>query len=222
MKAVIDDRFNKLLEDGRTLVSAATADTTQGGYWMDRDLVVACNKWLTSVSNLIRTVDSATGAHRAECDKAMAHKDLSRGAPCPVIMKMYGILQSAHEDWQQGLLRRIEHIVVAEAFDDFLDRAAIYHKGKKKIEASVLVSAVLEDTVKRIASKEGVAAKGKKLDSLVSELVTAEVFTPVKAKRVRSYAGVRNHALHAEWDEFDVQDVGQMITGVRELIEQFL
>jgi hypothetical protein len=52
--------------------------------------------------------------------------------------------------------------------------------------------------------------------------VQAGVLTQVKAKRVRSFAGVRNHALHAEWDKFDISDVGAMIKGIRELIEEFL
>jgi len=60
------------------------------------------------------------------------------------------------------------------------------------------------------------------LDPLIDELVKAGVFTPVKAKRVKAYTGVRNHADHAEWDAFDIRDVGEIINGTRELIEEFL
>ena len=48
------------------------------------------------------------------------------------------------------------------------------------------------------------------------------MFTPVKGKRVKGFASVRNHSLHAEWDKFDIQDVGELIKGIRELIDQFL
>jgi polyhydroxyalkanoate synthesis regulator phasin len=44
--------------------------------------------------------------------------------------------------------------------------------------------------------------KGKSLESLIDDLVKVGVFTDVKAKRVKSFARIRNHALHAEWDEF--------------------
>ncbi len=109
-----------------------------------------------------------------------------------------------------------------KSFDSFLDHAAQYHKGNKKIEAAVLGSAVLEDTVKKIAVKYGPNPGGFSLEELIDNLVKAGVITEVKAKRIRSYAGVRNSALHAEWDKFDIQDVGQLIKGTRELIEQFL
>ena len=48
----------------------------------------------------------------------------------------------------------------------------------------------------------------KSLDPLIDELVKNEVITPVKAKRIKGFAAVRNHALHAEWEEFDIKDVG--------------
>jgi uncharacterized protein YutE (UPF0331/DUF86 family) len=60
------------------------------------------------------------------------------------------------------------------------------------------------------------------IEPLIDELVKAGVFTPVKAKRIKAYAGVRNHALHAEWDDFDSRDVGEMVQGIRELIDEFL
>lgn len=155
-------------------------------------------------------------------EKANIDKSMDRGIPSRVVQKMYGLLESAHDEWQRGFLRKIEYIVVAEAFDDFLDHASAYHKGNKKIESSVLASAVLEDTIKRIAGKNGVETKGKTLDPLIDDLVKADVFTPVKAKRAKGLAGVRNHALHAEWDDFDIRDVGELISGVRDLIDNFL
>jgi len=46
--------------------------------------------------------------------------------------------------------------------------------------------------------------------------------TPVKAKRFKGFSGVRNSALHAEWDQIDIKDVGELINGIREMIEQYL
>jgi hypothetical protein len=135
---------------------------------------------------------------------------------------MYGVLNSALEEWKAGLLRKIEYIVVAETFDDFLDHATQFHKGNKKIESSVLASVVLEDTVKKIANKNDIDPKGLSLEILINELIKKDVFTPVKAKRIKGFASVRNHSLHAEWEKFDIQDVGGLIKGTRELIDQFL
>jgi uncharacterized protein YutE (UPF0331/DUF86 family) len=132
------------------------------------------------------------------------------------------LLNSAYDEWQYGLLKDIQYIVAAETFDDFLDHAASYHKSNKVIESSVLASSVLEDTIKKIANRNGLQGEGKSLEPLIDELARENVFTAVKAKRVKSYAGVRNHALHAEWDKIDIRDVGEMIRGIRELVENYL
>ena len=57
---------------------------------------------------------------------------------------------------------------------------------------------------------------------MVDQLTNAQVITTVKAKRIKSYAGVRNSALHAEWDKLDLKDVGHAIEGVRELLDDYL
>ena len=121
-----------------------------------------------------------------------------------------------------GLLKKIEYIVVATAFDDFLDHAETFHKANMAREAGVLAAVVLEDVIKRIAEKNGVSPSGQSLEPLVDVLVKAQVFTPVKAKRIKAYVGVRNPALHAEWDKFDIRDAGDLITGTRDLIEHYL
>ncbi|AJG19095.1 hypothetical protein RR42_m1698 [Cupriavidus basilensis] len=43
--------------------------------------------------------------------------------------------------------------------------------------------------------------------------------TPVKAKRWKAHAAVRNEALHAQWDKIELRDVGDLIRGTREIIE---
>ena len=139
-----------------------------------------------------------------------------------MLVLMLGLLTGVKDEWDHGLLGKIEYIVAGATFDDFLDHAAQYHKGSKKIEAAVLGSAVLKDTVKKIAQKNGIQTGGKTLEPLINALVKANVLTSVKGKRVKAYAGVRNHALHAEWDKFDITDVGELIKGTRELIENYL
>jgi len=234
-KEEVTKRFDVLINHGsgliRTLLPAVSVihadgrqelDRNKYEYWVPQRRVPEFRAWLTSASNLIHFVVQPETHLAKECDNIMADEHLKQGVPSNVLVLMLGVLRGAKDEWEHGLLGRIEYIVAGATFDDFLDYAAEYHKGNKKIETSVLASAVLEDTVKKIAQKNGRATEGKTLDPLIDELVKANIFTPVKAKRVRSFAGVRNHALHAEWDKFDNSDVGAMIKGIRELIEELL
>ena len=142
--------------------------------------------------------------------------------PILAVQKIFGLLLAVKDEWDRGLLRKIEYLIVAETFDDFLDYASHYHKGNKKVESSILACVVLEDTLKKIAKKNGISTKGISLEPLIDNLSKAGILTSVKAKRAKGFSGVRNHALHAEWDLFDIKDVGELISGTRELIENFL
>jgi len=218
----IKTRLDALVDRGTQLRARIPRDEHGPEYWTRTEEMPEFQAWLSSVANLIVAIAPTSSPLTRQVAAVLKHEDLKNGVPSTVIFQMQGLLTSAREEFEHGLLGRIEYIVAAATFDDFLDHAASYHKGDRKIEASVLASAVLEDTVKKIASKNQLTVTGRSLEPLIDELVKAGVFTPVKAKRVKGFAAVRNHALHAEWDNFDIRDVGELIAGTRELLEGFL
>lgn len=223
MKEIIEKKFTELLATGQKLTNSIPCDEYGSpGHWVDEKRIAEYHQWLTSVANLVKLIAPANSIFMAECNRLMNDERFKIGIPARVVQQMYGVLNSALEEWKAGLLRKIEYIVVAETFDDFLDHATQFHKGNKKIESSVLASVVLEDTVKKIAKRNDIDPKGLSLEILINELIKKDVFTPVKAKRIKGFASVRNHSLHAEWEKFDIQDVGELIKGTRELIVQFL
>jgi len=223
MEETIASRFSELLEEGLRLRGLLPSSRSGGPAWMvESSRVEQYQAWLSSCANLLEAITLPGSTYHQQLESILNHEHLQGGVPTVVFHKVLGLLTSAKQEWDRGLLRQIEYIVTAEAFDDFLDHASLYHKGNKKVEASVLASAVLEDTIKRIAKKNGIDTSGRSLEQLIDELVRANVFTAVKAKRIKGHAGVRNRALHAEWDEFDIREVGYLIEGTRDLIDEFL
>ncbi|XBT41643.1 hypothetical protein ABNP32_13425 [Pseudomonas viridiflava] len=184
--------------------------------------VVEAQSWFSSAANAIQQVAPQGGFYMSELKRIVEHEELKGGFPKSSLEKLLGLLQSVQLEAQAGLLVKLEDQVVASAFDDFLDHATQYHKAGKLNEAAVLASAVLEDTIKRIARKCEVAVSGVSLEPLIDELTKCNVFTQVKAKRLKSYAAIRNHALHAEWDKLDIRDVGAQLSGLRELLDEHL
>lgn len=53
---------------------------------------------------------------------------------------------------------------------------------------------------------------------MISRLVQAGTLTQIKAKRARVAAHVRTKATHAQWDEFELEDVITAIDFTEELI----
>ena len=216
MQAHVLKRINELIVCGNTTVRVQSSDD----YWV-RDVIVG-QSWMASAANAIQQVSPTGSFFRIELDRLMSNDQLKGGIPISVAQKVLGLLQSVQLEAQAGLLTKLEDQIVATAFDDFLDHASQYHKSGKVKEAAVLASAVLEDTVKRIATKSGINPTGLSLEPLIDELARLDVVTPVKAKRLKSYAAIRNHALHAEWEKLDLKDVGAQISGLRELLDEHL
>jgi predicted nucleic acid-binding protein len=129
------------------------------------------------------------------------------------------VLINLLRDADAGMLAAVADQARAEAFDDFLDHAAQYLKSARKQEAGVIAGVVFEDAVRRISRKLLIPEKGEKLDALISALASRGEITAVKAKRARVAADVRTKATHAQWDEYEVEDVRATIEFTRELIE---
>jgi uncharacterized protein YutE (UPF0331/DUF86 family) len=209
-------RIDELISQGQSLARRYS----QEDYWVKE--ITPAQSWMASAANAILQIVPPGSFYRLEVDRLTTHEGLKTGIPTTVLEKVLGVLLSVRAEAQTGLLAKLEYQVFATAFDDFLDHASSFHKSGKAKEAAILVSAVLEDTLKRIATKNGISPEGLTLEPLIDEISKSGVFTTVKAKRMKSYAGVRNSALHAEWDKLDLKDIGNTIEGVRELLDDYL
>jgi len=177
---------------------------------------------MLSVTNLIYAILPDNNVYVKQCGDLLSNEKFKTGISSPLFLRLFGIFSSAKNEWDKGLLNKFEYIIAGATFDNFLDHATQYHKGNMKTEAGVLASAVLEDTMKKIAKKNNVPAESLTLDPLIDKLVTADVFKKEYAKRLKSYAGFRNCALHANWEQLDIRDIGDLISGIRDLIERYL
>ena len=218
----LQQRCEELITKGLQLVAQIRYFKGSPHYWYRDEEIADIQSWIASVGNYFRLTASPDTYFYQECNRILEDPDLRRGVPFHIVQKLLGLLQSIKTEIERGLLKKAEYLFIATTFDDFLDHASTYHKGGKKIESAVLASAVFEDTIRKISQKNELSEKGKSLETIIDELTEKNIFTPVKAKRIKGYSAIRNKALHAQWDDFDIRDVGELIKGTRELIETYL
>ena len=212
-------RCTELTARGEVLARQIGVYDGRTDFWFSAEDVPSLQAWIASTANLLRLCATPDSYFLQEATRIVEDKQLSGGVPHHTVQKLLGLLQSLAEEMKHGLMRKAEYIFVASTFDDFLDHASQFHGSGKKIESAVLASTVFEDAVRRLATKLAVEQAGRSLESVIDGLSKSGAVTPVKAKRWKSYAGVRNSALHAQWDTFDIRDVGEMIKGTHEIIE---
>jgi hypothetical protein len=218
----LQKRCIELIEEGKQIVGQIGYYESEPEYWYRNSEIAALQAWIASVSNFFRLTATPDTYYHQECARILEDPDLRRGVPFHVVQKLTGLLQSIKVEIERGLLRKAEYLFIATTFDDFLDHASVYHKGGNKIESSVLASAVFEDAIRKIATKNELTEAEKSIEAIIDELTKKNILTPVKAKRLKGYSAIRNSALHAHWDEFDIKDVGELIKGTRELIDTYM
>jgi hypothetical protein len=188
---------------------------------VDGQQQAACSAWITAAQNIVHIVmHQAAAPYRRKVDRIAEapHGFMIHHA----VAEMAAVLSAMLKDAQAGLLASVADQARAEVFDDFLDQAEYYASGQRKQEAGTIAGVVFEDSVRRFCRKIGITEKGQKLDALISELAARNELSPVKAKRARAAADVRTKATHAQWDEFEVDDVRSTIEFTRSFIESKL
>lgn len=205
-------RLDELLEQSNSL---SVGD--RNGQCVDRKQMAECSAWITAAQNAVHLVaTSPSEPYRLKVDHIA-------GKPHGYIIhegvrELASVLRNMADDAKAGLLASVANQARAETFDDFLDHADAYLREGKKNEAGVIAGVVFEDTMRQICRNESIAEKGLKLDGLITELTTRGELSGVKAKRARVAAHVRTKASHAQWDEYELEDVRATIEFTRELI----
>ena len=143
------------------------------------------------------------------------------------VADLVGIFKAVEHDIKSGMLANFRNQIQAEIFADFLDMAEHLHREKYKDAAAVLLGAVLEDSLRKIADGSGVNilnSKGKPLtiDPLNAALAKKGVYTPLVQKQITSWANLRNDAAHGHFDRYDSAQVQQMLLFVQKFCADHL
>lgn len=134
-----------------------------------------------------------------------------------------GILNSLKKDLELGFLGKIENLLLAEVFTDFLEMSEHLLEQGYYIPAASLAGGVLEDSLRKISIKHNITYPEKtKINSLNSELVKVNIYNALVAKQIIAHADIRNNADHGNFKEFNKQDVIEMVKWIRNFITTYL
>lgn len=205
-------RINELIIEGRSLRQGSEHDQFRSAEHAEQ-----CKGWFAAALNIVQLViaDPQSGYRKiAEklADQAWGYI-IHRG-----VGSMSEVLSNLLKDAQTGLISSVADRARAEVFDDFLDHAKSYLSEGNPSRAGVVAGVVFEDALRRVCRKNKIENRGIKLDNLISELIKINILSATKAKRARVAAHVRTKATHAQWDEFDTEDVRATVEFAEELI----
>ena len=136
------------------------------------------------------------------------------------IWSKVGALRALRRDYDAGYFSSFRSLIRAEVFADFLEMAEHLLEQGYKDPCAVLVGGVLEDHLRSLCKGRGIplqtSGKPKKADSMNNDLASVSSYSKLDQKNVTAWLDLRNKAAHARYDEYNTNQVQQLLVGVRE------
>ncbi len=210
------DRLNSLISTGDRVLATKYDKPVRGMIHLDRVDAGLFQQWRTSSLAFLNTFPSEYiyGCEFEGTCKESGYDDAERGV---------AILRAAKEDIEGGYLQKVEALVSASVFSDFLEMAEHLLDNGYKDPAASLVGAVLEDGLRRICINNGITLKTKEdISSLNQKLAQKHVYNPLQQKQIQVWNDIRNNADHCHFDQYKSDDVTDMLKRVRSFLADYL
>jgi hypothetical protein len=183
----------------------------------DRVDIALFQQWRTSSLAFLNSIFNKDSIHYqeyAERCKITQYYDAVHGL---------AILKAAKYDIESGYLQKLESLVSANVFSDFLEMAEYLLSNGYKDPSASLIGAVLEDGLRRICNNNGIPIKSREdISSLNSKLAAKSIYNPLQQKQIQVWNDVRNNSDHGKFDQYKIDDVQEMLTGVRKFLTNYL
>jgi len=122
-----------------------------------------------------------------------------------------GVLKSIKSEVEAGLVGNLEQQAQGGIFGDFITLAKESLDESKDV-AAVLVSAALEDALKKFALQNGLDVDEKDMTKVINALKREGLIKGTQASIVQGYTKFRNKAFHADWEKIDKTSVSSAIS----------
>lgn len=198
---------------------AAVLYAGENGRWKQRDV----QDLLASAQAAIERVAPADSAYRLKAAQSLG---CEYAADEFKLEQLIWIVDALCADYEVGALTPIQDLVRAEVFDDFLDMARHLLDEGYKDAAAVMIGGVLENELRKLAERHGVAttnAEGRpaKAEAINTAVASAGVYNKLEQKTVTAWLDLRNKAAHAHYDQYTREHVEAMFMDVRAFVARF-
>jgi hypothetical protein len=175
-------------------------------------------KWSVKAKSLISAVCGKDSEHYISFTKAEEPRSFENNVTS--LKRAKAVFMATMEDFNGGYLNSFQNLVQAELASDEMDQARELFKAGYAAAAAVIAGVVLETTLRTLSVRRGIAIGS--MDRMNSDLAKAGQYNTLVQKRVTALAAVRNSAAHGKTDEYDADDVKNLIVEVERFVGDML
>ncbi|EMJ98769.1 MULTISPECIES: hypothetical protein [unclassified Leptospira] len=172
-----------------------------------------------SLASMVYGVNSPQFASLKDIRNTIAGSKYNENAKFEVIFHtVLGFLTNFQKEVEDDLLSSLEREISGDLFADFVLMARLSIEAGNKDVAAVLACAALEDSLKRLASMNGLNTDDQDMSQVINSLKSKSVIAGPQLKILQSYTTLRNKAFHADWEKIDTPDVKSLIAFVEDFL----
>lgn len=199
-------RFESLVNESGDVLQ--TKRSTDFNTYVDSE---KCNEWGCKALSILSRVFGKEDDYYKKFDKLFPQLE-----HYSIFSNALGILKGAKDDYENGFLFETRTLIQAEVFDDFLEQAEYLFEKDYYPPAAVIAGCVLEDGLRQLCLKNQIDLPERpKLDTMNSLLAKKGIYNKLAQKQITTSADLRNKAAHGQWNDFNEEDVKQMLSQVR-------
>lgn len=213
-----------LIATGDQIISIAA----ESGDRITGSAVTDLMAWASESGHVIREIAGKGSAYELTFQRARDTDSFNyvHGNNYDHLCEIQGALKGLKRALDAGLLSDMKRLLQADIFADFLEMAEHLLAEGFKDAAAVLISSVLEDTLRKLSQANGlpVTIQGKPLaiDRLNVELAKADVYLPLTKKQITCWADLRNNAAHGNYSKYTPSEVKEMLLFVQRFSADFM
>jgi len=137
------------------------------------------------------------------------------------LKQIEGILHGTKSNLESGLLDELTSKILLDIKGDFLNSANKLVDEGQKDPAAVLAAIVLEDSLKRLALKNGLEKlESKEMSVVANSLLSKGIIEKTTNQSIQSFKALRNAALHAQWSEVSVETLKLLLVFLPAFMEK--
>lgn len=175
--------------------------------------------WRTKCVDVLSNVVPENSPNRNIIEEFQQHCNPEPG----VVKYLVARLSAIRDDFRDGFLDDAWSMLNVEVASDYLTQAETLLDEGYHLPAAVLAGAVLEGWLRDECGRQDppiptVTAQGKR--KTLGVLKKAGVYNEARAKEMRGWAAIRNHAAHGEFEEFSSEQVRNMLSGIESFLAQ--
>ena len=217
MNKLFGKRFLELTEQMESLEKSKVSKHGEfEGIYLHIDSSIYLN-WKVKVRNLLSKVCGEKSQHFIQFEK---NETQYYSTHYENFQNLKAVFLAAKEDFEGGYLSSVRSFIQAELFDSELEQAKELLENKFYPAAAVIGGVVLETALRELCNRN--AVDHGSINKMNSVLAKKGVYNKLLQQRIIALAAVRNYAAHGKNDEYNTQDVIDMLRDIERFLTDYL